>query len=185
MAEAPEFQERIARIEGMVRKLESAADPSLRTTARELLQSLMELHAEGLGRIMETIAGEGPTGERLFGKLGHDPVVGSLLILYNLHPEDFTTRLDRAFDKARMFLRKQGATLIVIAASEALVHVRIAGGTGQDLQSLVREALFEGVPDAGEIVIDGGQKAQSGFVPLETLLTNHDGAPLVGADTRS
>jgi hypothetical protein len=184
MPESPEFQERIARIEGMVRKLESASDPSLRTTARELLQSLMELHAEGLGRIMDNIAGEGETGARILGQLARDPIVGSLLILYNLHPEDFAARLDRAFEKGRMLLRKQGATLSVLAAGEALVHVRIAGGTGQDLQSLVRDALLESVPDVAEIVIEGGQQAQSGFVPLETLLTNHHAAPLVGADSR-
>ena len=170
MPESLEFQERIARVEGMVRKLESVADPSLRATARELLQSLMELHAEGLGRIMESIAGEGEVGMRLLGKLGQDPLVGSLLILYNLHPEPFEARLERAFDKIRTILRKQGATLQVLAAGEALIQLRIVGSPGQDLQTPVREALLESVPDAAEIVIEGGQKPQSGFVPLESLV---------------
>jgi hypothetical protein len=107
---------------------------------------------------------------RLLGKLGQDPLVGSLLILYNLHPEPFEARLERAFDKIRTILRKQGATLQVLAAGEALIQLRIVGSPGQDLQTPVREALLESVPDAAEIVIEGGQKPQSGFVPLESLV---------------
>jgi hypothetical protein len=170
MAESPEFQQRVARIEEMVRKLESSADPSLRTTARELVQSLMELHAEGLGRIMESIAAEGEPGLRLVDRLGQDPLVGSLLVLYNLHPDDFETRVNRGLDKARMALRKQGATLQVIMIGQETVRVKITGSNGQDLQSLVRDALYETAPDASEVVVEGGQKAQDGFVPLESLL---------------
>lgn len=182
MPETPDFQERIARIEGMVRKLESTPDPSLRTTARELIQSLMELHAAGLGRVVESIVEQGASGTRLLDSLAQDPLVGSLLILYNLHPEDFETRVGRGIDKARMGLRKQGATLAVLAAGEGRVHVRIAGASGEDLQAVVREALYETAPDAAEILIEGGQKAQSGFVPLESLLTN--GSAVVAADSR-
>jgi hypothetical protein len=170
MAESPEFQERVARIEEMVRKLESAADPSLRTTARELIQSLMELHAEGLGRIMESIVAEGEPGIHLVNRLGQDPLVGSLLVLYNLHPEDFETRVGRGLDKARMALRKQGATLQVLEVAEGTVRLRITGSNGLDLQSLVREALCETAPDASEVLIEGGHNAQNGFVPLESLL---------------
>jgi hypothetical protein len=130
----------------------------------------MELHAEGLGRIMETIVAEGDGGLRLIGQLGQDPLVGSLLVLYNLHPEDFETRVGRGLDKARMALRKQGATLQVLSISQETVRLRIAGSNGLDLQSLVREALYETAPDASEIVIEGGQKAQNGFVSLESLL---------------
>jgi len=171
MAESAEFQQRVARIEEMVRKLEAAADPNLRTTARELIQSLMELHAEGLGRILEGILAEGEVGSTLVARLGQDPLVGSLLVLYNLHPEDFDTRVRRGLDKARMALRKQGATLQVVAVGEETVRVRITGSNGQDLQTLVTEALYETAPDASEIVIEGGQKAHAGFVPLESLLT--------------
>lgn len=185
MAESPDFQQRVGRIEEMVRKLESAADPSLRTTARELVQSLMELHAEGIGRILESIAAEGESGNHLVNLLGQDPLVGSLLVLYNLHPEDFETRVGRGLDKARMALRKQGATLQVISIGAETVRVRITGSSGQDLQSLVTEALYETAPDAAEIIVEGGQKAQSGFVPLESLLTNHAGAAVAAVDSRS
>ena len=53
MSVTKEFQERVGRIDGLVRKLESSRDPTLRDTARDLIQSLMELHGTGLESILE------------------------------------------------------------------------------------------------------------------------------------
>ena len=47
MSVTQEFQDRMARIEGLVQKLEAGADPASRSTARELIQCLMELHGDG------------------------------------------------------------------------------------------------------------------------------------------
>lgn len=181
MSATQEFQERAARIEGLVQKLESAADPALRATARELVQCLMELHGTGIERILEIASTAPEAGAGLLESLGHDELVSSLLVLYGLHPEDFETRVRRGIDKARQALRKQGASLDVLALDETMVRVQIIGAGKEDLQSVVRDALTETAPDAANIVIEGGRQQSQGFVPLSSLLGS--GLAAVGAES--
>jgi hypothetical protein len=106
MTATQEFQERVARIEGLVKKLENGADPASRSTARELIQSLMELHGAGLERILEIVATSGDAGQGLIDSVARDELVGSLLVLYGLHPDNFEARVLRALDKVRPALRE-------------------------------------------------------------------------------
>jgi hypothetical protein len=53
MAQDIAFRNRIQRIGEVVEQLESAADPSARAMAKELLESLMALHGAALERILE------------------------------------------------------------------------------------------------------------------------------------
>jgi len=172
MSVSQEFQDRVARVEGLVQKLESSADPATRSTARELIQCLMELHGTGLERILEMVAGRGEAGTELIDSMGRDELVGSLLVLYDLHPEDFETRVMRALDKVRPVLRERGAGVETIQVSESLVHVKITGAGSKELETAVREVLFECAPDAAEVVIEGGKGKASGqnFVPLSSLV---------------
>lgn len=172
-----EFQDRIARIEGLVQKLENSADPASRSNARELIQSLMELHGAGLERILETVASCGEAGAGLIDSLARDALVSSLLVLYGLHPDDFETRVMRALDKVRPALRERGAGIEALEVTESTVRVKITGAGSKELEKAVREALFESAPDAAEVVIEGGKgrpsesgrAAGSNFVPLSSL----------------
>lgn len=182
MSATQEFQERAARIEGLVQKLEAAADPALRATARELVQCVMELHGTGLERILEIVSTARGAGAGLLETLGHDELVSSLLVLYSLHPEDFETRVRRGIDKARQALRKRGASLDVLTIDETLVRVQIIGAGTEDLQSVVRDALLETTPDASNVVIEGGKQQAHGFVPLASIVASN-AAPVLAVDS--
>jgi NifU-like domain len=184
MRDTQEFQKQVGRIDELVRKLESSADPSLRGTARDLVQSLMELHGAGLERILEIVSSTGgEAGAVLVKSLSHDELVSSLLVLYGLHPENFETRVRRGLDKVRPFLRSRGARLDVIAIEGDQVRVKIHGPASTELQEAVREALLETAPDAAEISIEGGvdKAPSSSFVPL-TSLRSSNGSAVVLAD---
>jgi|SRR5580704_8144 hypothetical protein len=172
MSVTQEFQERVARIEGLVQKLESSADPAFRSSARELIQCLMELHGTGLERILEIVASRGDAGVGLIDSLARDELVSSILVLYGLHPDGFETRVMRALDKVRPVLRERGAGVEALEATESLVRVKITGAGSKELETAVRNALFESAPDAGEVVIEGGKgrAAGSNFVPLSSLV---------------
>jgi Fe-S cluster biogenesis protein NfuA len=174
MTDNQELRKQIGRIDGLVQEIEAIADPSLRATTKELVQCLMDLHGAGLERILEIVSNAGEAGERIVQSLGTDDLVSSLLVLYDLHPDDFATRAHRGLDKARQRLAKRGGSVDVLSIGEGIVHVRIdAGGHGHghaanDMKSIVSQALFETVPDAADIVIEGAE-AQPGFVPLASL----------------
>lgn len=172
MSVTTDFQERIARVEGLVQKLENSGDPASRSSARELIQSLMELHGAGLERILEIVADKGEPGIALIDSMGQDELVSSLLVLYGLHPEPFETRVLRALDKVRSVLREHGAGLEDLAIAESTVHARISGAGSKELEKSVREALMECAPDATVVSIEGGKVRAGGsnFVPVASLL---------------
>jgi hypothetical protein len=184
MRDTQEFQEQVGRIDGLVRKLEQSPDPSSQGTARDLVQSLMELHGAGLERILELVSStNGDAGAAMVQSLAHDELVSSLLVLYGLHPENFETRVRRGLDKVRPFLRSRGASLDVLAIEGDQIHLKLNGPASTELQEAVREALLETAPDAADVSIEGGvdKTRGSSFVPL-TSLRSSNGSAVILAD---
>ncbi|MGI8958181.1 MAG: hypothetical protein ACR2IV_00135 [Bryobacteraceae bacterium] len=190
MSDRQEVHERVGRIDGLVQQLESTADPASRAAAKELVQSLMDLHGSAIERMLEIILKAGESGESIVKKLGVDELVSSLLVLYELHPDDFETRVRRGLEKVHRFVSSRNASVEVLAITSGVVHVRVntsgghsCGSTTHDIQSAIREALFETAPDAIDVVIEGVQddSGASGFVPLASLQSSNGfgASPLV------
>ena len=59
----------------------------------------MEFHGTGLDRALEILADAGDQGMALIEKLGRDPMVSSLLVLYGLHPDSLETRVTKAVER--------------------------------------------------------------------------------------
>jgi len=173
MHESPGFQERIGRTERLIASIESSADPALRRSVKELLESVMELNRAGFERILQKLSNPEETGVGLIESLAHDELISSLLVLYDLHPEDFETRVRRGLEQARRVLRSHGAHFEEVAINEGSVRVTIAGGDARGLENAVRNALLATAPDASDVVIEErtAEKAEraSGFVPLSSL----------------
>ncbi len=173
MREPAGFQKRISRIEGLIASVESTADPALRSSVRELLESVMELNGAAFERALGILSKSEVSGAGLIEMLARDELIGSLLVLYDLHPDDFEARVRRGLEQARPVLRSHGAHLEAIEIGEGTVRVRIAGGDIPGLESAVRNALLSTAPDASGIVIEEqpAEKAlrASGFVPLSSL----------------
>jgi len=80
-AQPPEFEKRLQSIEGLLGKIESTADPSLRADVQELVQAVMDLHGAGIERMLEVIRASGEGADHVIHKLGRDELVASLLVL--------------------------------------------------------------------------------------------------------
>jgi Fe-S cluster biogenesis protein NfuA/nitrite reductase/ring-hydroxylating ferredoxin subunit len=167
-------QNRIQRIEELVQKIESVADPELRAGALELVQALMELHGEGLNRMLEVIS-EDPSGQAVINKLGQDEMVGGLLILYGLHPLDLETRVNSALEKVRPYLRSHGGNVALTSIAEGVVRLQLEGScngcasSAMTMKLAIEEAIFEFAPDVVELVVDGvvEEKKPQKLVPLQ------------------
>jgi Fe-S cluster biogenesis protein NfuA len=158
-------EDRIRRIDELVRRIDGIADPSVRELTGELMQSILALHGSGIERMMELIAESGAPGDMLFRHFANDPLVSSLLVLHGLHPDDIETRV-------RHVLSKHPSQGELLGVFEGVVRVRIAAGgcqsdgtTVQSLEAMLRDAI----PDATEIIVVEGLPAQGGFVPLTAL----------------
>ena len=169
MPGTPEFQQRLESIEAVIRQIESAGDPNVRTAARELVQLVMELHGAGLERILEILRSNGESGQNLLGSLGRDDMVASLLVLYGLHPLSFAERINQALEKANRQMRSRSATVELIGLEDGAVRLHLkANGHGPALKEVVEAAIYQAAPDITSLVIDGAEEKQ-GFVPLEML----------------
>ncbi len=177
MSENKDLQHRIQRIGGLVQEIESIADPSVRASTKELVQLLMEFHGAGLDRALEITAKTGDSGLRLIDELGRDPLVGSLLVLYGLHPDDLETRVNRAVERVRPRVQRNGGEVELLGIEEGVVRLRLrltghtCASTGATLQAMAEEAIYEAVPDIVSILVEGLEgKPAEGFVSLDKLL---------------
>jgi Fe-S cluster biogenesis protein NfuA len=169
----PEFQRRLELIEDMLRRIESASDPNLRSTARELVQVVMDLHGAALERILEIIRSSGEAGQSVIESLSRDDLVSSLLVLYGLHPQSLEARLSHALDKIRPSLKKRGGEVELLHVMEGSVRLRLRGGSQvASLKELVEGAVYQAAPDVTALVIEGPGEGHE-FVPLEMLRGSH------------
>jgi hypothetical protein len=172
MPGTPEFQQRLESIETVIRQIEAAGDPNVRTAARELVQLVMELHGSGLERILEILRSKGEAGDSTLESLGRDDMVSSLLVLYGLHPLSIDERVKEALEKVNRQIRARSATVELLSLTDGALHLNLkANGHGPALKEIIEGAIYQAAPDITSLTIDGAEDKQ-GFVPLETLVMN-------------
>ena len=166
-------QERIDRIEELVRRAESLSDPKARRVAVDLLEAVLDFHAAGLDRIMEIIAGSGRAGEAIMEHIASDDLTGSMLLLHDLHPDDLETRINRAVHKLQDAFASLGARLSLIAIESGTVRLQFdstRSWSGTPVRSSVENAIFQAAPEIANVVIEGLKETpRANFVPLSEL----------------
>jgi Fe-S cluster biogenesis protein NfuA len=177
VADSKDFREDMQRIGELVQQIESIADPAARASTKKLVQSIMDLHRRALENALDVVAAAGEPGMSIIDRLGDDPLVSSVLILYGLHPEDLQTRVTKAVDRIRPQLRKQGCEVELLDVNEGAIRVRVetgshsCGSTAKTLQASLEGAIYDAAPDLTSLVIEGfEEKPASGFVALEKLM---------------
>jgi Fe-S cluster biogenesis protein NfuA/nitrite reductase/ring-hydroxylating ferredoxin subunit len=174
-----EFQQRARLIEELVRKVDSASDPGLRTAAQELLQAIMELHGAGLERMMEIVHQSGELGAQIIESFERDELAKGLLLLHGLHPVDLQTRILEALEKTRPYLRSHGGNVELLGVDDAgRVKLRLQGSchgcpsSAVTLKLAIEDAIYDAAPDISALFVEGVIEEKPkvvGFVPLEKL----------------
>jgi Fe-S cluster biogenesis protein NfuA len=165
---------RAERIDELMGELDAIADPHVQSVARELLQSVTELHADGLARVLEILS-DSPCAQ-VIDQLGDDERVGPLMALHGLHPLDLSERVARAVVKARATLEKHGGEAELLGVDDGNVRVRLrsqpqgCGSTADTLRTALEDAIYNGAPDLISLEIEEQVLPQSSFVPLEALI---------------
>jgi Fe-S cluster biogenesis protein NfuA len=153
-------EERVRRIETLVRRLELISNREDREAAQALMEAILELHGAGLERMMDIVFDSGESGNSAIRRLAGDGLVSSLLVLHGLHPDDIETRVIHALGKTH-------GNAELLGVFEGVVRVRLTG-SGCGLRDGVETALREAVPDAVEIIVEESLPTNN-FVPLSSL----------------
>jgi len=163
-------------IERLIREVEGIAEPHLREKVVTLVQALMALHAAGIERLMQIIAGDKNGSGSLLDKLASDRLVGSLLLLYGVHPLRLDTRVEQALDRLRSDPTLNAGAVELLEISGQIVRLRLPQDkhhchpSQQQLRTAIEEALYEAAPDLDEIqYIEDVQQALVSFVPLVSI----------------
>jgi Fe-S cluster biogenesis protein NfuA/nitrite reductase/ring-hydroxylating ferredoxin subunit len=154
------LQERVARIETLLEEIESLEDQNARSKAAEVVGVLLELYGEGLARVMEVVS-QVEESERTFEALAEDELVSHLLLLHGLHPLDVQTRVVRALEEVRPYLRSHGGNVELLGVEGGVARLRLQGScdgcpsSAMTLKLAIEEAVLKAAPDLERIEAEG------------------------------
>jgi Fe-S cluster biogenesis protein NfuA len=168
-----EFQKRTEQIELLVRRVSALPDENARASALELLQALMDLHGAGIAKVVELLQGSDEAGAEVLAKMGRDPLLCGLLVLYDQHPVPLEERVAAALDRLRPQLHKQEGNAELVGVREGVVSISLtsakSGSSEASLRRTVEQAILEGAPEVTEIVMNGVPASAEGFVPVNMI----------------
>jgi Fe-S cluster biogenesis protein NfuA len=175
----PDTQALCEAIEEQARVVEACSDPATRAAALGLLRSTMDLHKDALTRILEIV--KETEAEETLANLGNDPLVRSVLVLHDLHPDDLPTRINAALANLTPKLQRHGADASVLGIEDKAVRILLdvkhsCGSTFETLKLMIERELLDAAPDA-EIIVDTATPPTSGFVSINSLLPVADQRP--------
>jgi Fe-S cluster biogenesis protein NfuA len=157
-----EFRKRMGRLETLLHEVERFPDPKAQSHTREIVQAVMDLHGAGLERMLEKIAEVGAAGLATIDSLARDDLVGSLFLLYGLHPLNTETRVRQALDKVRTYLRSHGGAVELLGVAGGVVRLRMQGScdgcpsSAATLEQTIEEAIYAKAPEVTAIEVEGG-----------------------------
>lgn len=189
MADHDGFQEQVRQLGELIARFDQMPDSSQKAAGKELIQLLMEVHGQGLERMLEIAFESEESGRVLIDRMGKDDVVGPLLLLYSLHPDAFETRVHRALEGLRSRLRKLSCAIELLSLEEGAVRVRVVrgghscGSSVNEVRAIVENGIYELAPDVSSVEISGLEEPSStGFVALETLVGRNGNVTSVARD---
>ncbi len=153
-----EFQHLLEWIGTGVERMEEIEDEKIREEVFALLEGIDVLHRQGLGRIFDLIGSLG--GPQAVEQISQDPIVRTLLEMYDLPEANERTQVERALEDVYPYFESHGGKLDLLGVENGRVRVRLSGscegcpGTATTLQRVVEEALREGFPGFTELVAE-------------------------------
>jgi Fe-S cluster biogenesis protein NfuA/nitrite reductase/ring-hydroxylating ferredoxin subunit len=153
-------RECVARIEALLEEVEGLP------AAVELVQGLLDLYGEGLGRIVAS-------DPALVARLDGDEVVTHLLLLHGLHPVPLEERVVGALDEVRPYLASHGGGVELLGVEEGVVRLRLQGScdgcpsSTATLKLAIEDAIHKAAPDVEDVVAEGTPKPAPGLLQIE------------------
>jgi len=151
--------EQVARVESMLGQLEALPDIAARDTATEVMQALLDLYGEGLGRIVDIVAAQ--DDGTLAAALADDELVAHLLLLHGLHPVPVEERVAGALEGVLPYLESHGGNVQLLGVGDGIVHLRLEGScsgcpsSSMTLKLAIEDAIFKAAPDVEEVRAEG------------------------------
>jgi len=127
-----------------------------RDSAEELVRLVVGMYGEGLERVVSEL--DAGTVRRLAG----DPLIGSLFLLHDLHPDDVDTRVQQALDGVRPYLGSHAGGVEYLGVDEqGVAHLRLQGNcdgcpsSTMTVKMAIEGALRDAAPELTGVDVAG------------------------------
>lgn len=145
------------RIAQLLDGLAASTEPRVFAQVEEMARLITELYGAALARIADLLA-DSPA---LLGQMASDELIGSLMVVHDLHPEGLAERVDEALESVRPALRRSGAAVSPPAIDSESGTVRVTvmatttgcGSNPEVLRETVAEAVGNAAPDAASVEV--------------------------------
>lgn len=121
----------------------------------ELLDEMLELHGEGLSRVLASLEPE------VCARLAEDPVVADMLLVHDLHPVPLEARVTKALDRVRPYLASHGGDVVLLGLEDGVAQLLLKGScngcasSAATLELAIEKALEEEAPDLLGLEVEG------------------------------
>jgi Fe-S cluster biogenesis protein NfuA/nitrite reductase/ring-hydroxylating ferredoxin subunit len=145
----------VAEVEALLGRVEGLPDGAARETALELVQALLDLYGEGLGRVLAGL------DDATRVALAEDELVAHLLLLHDLHPVPVETRVLQALDEVRPYLDSHGGGVELVGVDDGVARLRLHGScdgcpsSTMTLKLAIEEAIQRAAPDVATVEAQG------------------------------
>jgi hypothetical protein len=149
--------QQMRRVEALLAVLERQAAPAAHAAARELVQTLLAFHRDGLIRLIEAIR-RLPGADTFLSDAAQDDLVGGLLLLHGLHPVEAESRIRAALQRVEPTLRISGAAVELLGVGGGSVSLQLRVDSPDAvpaLQAFVEDVVSDAAPEVTAIVFDG------------------------------
>lgn len=187
-------RERVARVDALLAEVEAVGEPPVAELVAGLVQALLDLHGEGLARLLARL---GAGGVR--AAADDDELIGQLLLLHGLHPVPAAERVRAALDEVAPYLRSHGGDVELLRVEDGVVHLRLQGScdgcpsSAATLKLAIEDAVAQAAPEVERVEAEGAAapEPRSPLVALEVTpaarrawapagaMADVDGAPVV------
>ena len=143
------------RIERLTAALEKFVDPREREVAEELVSAVLEVHGQGLARMLELV------GEEQAKELASDPTVGSVLLIHDLYPVPLEERVAEALESVRPYMESHGGDVELLGIQDGVARLRLEGScrgcaaSSATLELAIKQALMDAAPDLLGMDVEG------------------------------
>jgi Fe-S cluster biogenesis protein NfuA/nitrite reductase/ring-hydroxylating ferredoxin subunit len=146
------------RVDALLDEVEASAPPALTRRVEDLVRAIVGLYGAGLERAIE-LAAEDPAAVR---RLADDDLVGSLMVLHDLHPDDVETRVQAALDRVRPYLGSHaGGVSLTGVDADGVAHLQLEGScdgcpsSAMTVQNAIEDAILSAAPDVVAVSVQG------------------------------
>jgi Fe-S cluster biogenesis protein NfuA len=163
--DAREFQARLQRLDTQLHEVERWTDPAAQAQMRAIVQTILDLHAAGLERMLDRL------DATVLDACAGDDVVAGMLLLHGLHPLDMEARVRQALEEVRPALRGHGGNVELLGVRDGIVRLRLEGNchscpsSAATMQQTIEEAICGKAPEVMSVEVEG--------MPEEALMVNN------------